>query len=83
MPCTGRCRANLCNLLFGIFHGADDDIDALVNAENAGIQADTVILGLTPGAAGVVLIVDAAALILLVQTRLRACLLYTSDAADE
>ena len=72
MPCTGRCRANLCNLLFGIFHGADDDIDTLVNAEDAGIQADVIILGLTPSAAGVVLIVHAAALILLVQTRLRA-----------
>ena len=48
----------------------------------ARVQADVIILGLTPGAAGVVLIVDAAALILLVQTRLRALVGLTVQTDD-
>mgnify|MGYP003289455657 CR=1 FL=1 len=52
----------------GIFHDAADDVHALINTQNTGIQADIIVLCLAPGTAGVVLIVHTAALILFLQT---------------
>ena len=42
------------------FHLRDiaDDLDALVNAERAAVEADIVILGLAPVAVGVMLVIE-------------------------
>ena len=51
------------------FHLRDiaDDLDALVNAERAAVEADVVILGLAPVAVGVMLVIDLALAVLLLQ----------------
>ena len=59
-------------LLFGIFHNTADNLCTLVNTQDTGIETQIVVLGLTPGTAGIVLIVHTAALVLFVQTGLRA-----------
>ena len=69
-------------LLSGILHDGAEDVYALVNAQNAGIQGDVIVLRLAPGTAGVVLIVDTAALILFMQTLLRALVGLTVTADD-
>ena len=58
-------------LLLGIVHNAADDVSTLVNAQNTGIQGNVIVLRLAPGTAGIVLVIDAAALILFVKTLLR------------
>lgn len=55
-------------LFSGIFHDLADDIYTLFDTQNTGIQRDIIVLRLAPGTAGVVLIVDTAALILFSQT---------------
>ena len=52
-----------------LFHLRDvaDDLDALVNAERAAVEADVVIFGLAPVAVGVVLVIDLALAVLLLQ----------------
>ena len=55
-------------LFLGVFHDLADDVSTLVDAQNTGVQRNVVVLGLAPGTAGVVLVVDAAALIFFVQT---------------
>ena len=59
-------------LFLGLLHNAADNVCTEINTQFSGIQAQVIVLGLTPGPAGVVLIVDPAALIFLVQTGLRA-----------
>ena len=59
-------------LLSGVLHDAAENIHTLINAQDTGIQGNVVVLGHAPGTAGVMLIVDAAALILFVQTLLGA-----------
>ena len=51
-------------LFSGILNDADQNIPALLNAENAGVQTDVIVLCLTPGTAGVVMVVHTAALVL-------------------
>ena len=72
----------LCSLLLGVLHDLADDICALFNTQNTGIQADVIVLGLAPGTAGVVLVVDAAALILFVQTLLGRLVRFAVAADD-
>ena len=64
-------------LFLGVFYNSNHDVSALLNAQNTGIQADIVVLCLTPGAAGVVLIIDTAALILFCKTGFGALLRLT------
>ena len=52
-------------LLSGVLDDIHHNVGALFNTQNTGVQADVIVLCLTPGAAGIVLIVDPAALILL------------------
>ena len=68
--------------LFGILDNLDYNIGTLFNTQNAGIQADVVILGLAPGAAGIVLIVYTAALILFCQTLLGCLFGFTVETND-
>ena len=73
---------HLFGILFGIQVGVDHDFSAVVLAQNAGIQAEVVVLGHTPGAAGVVLIVHTAALVLFGQTLLGALLGFAVQSDD-
>ena len=66
----------------GDLHCVHDDLDALVDAQHAGAQAHLIVLSGTPGTAGVVLIVDAAALVLFFQTLLGTLLGLAVEADD-
>ena len=56
------------------FGQANDDINALFDTDHIAVQADVIIVSHAPGLAGIVMVVDPAALILFSQTCLRALL---------
>ena len=64
-------------LFLGLLHNAADNVCTEINTQFSGIQTQIVVLRHAPGAAGVVLVVDTAALIFLVQTGLGALVGFT------
>jgi len=62
----------LMRLLFGVFNDLADNINTLLDTQNTGVKRDVIVLGLSPGPTGVVLIVYTTALVLFVQTLLGA-----------
>ena len=69
-------------LFLRILNNTNNDIRALLDTQNTGVKADIVILSLAPGAAGVVLIIHPAALILFSQTGLRGLLRFAVKTDD-
>ena len=69
-----------CHLFFGFFHHRTDNINALLNSQDTGIQANIIVLSLAPVAAGIVLIIHTTALILFLKSRLRALVRLTVTA---
>ena len=79
MPCSFWCRAKSISLLLGIFHNTNHDVLALVNAQNTGVQTNVIVLCLTPGPSGIVLLIHPAALIHFGKTCLGALLGFTVE----
>ena len=68
--------------LFGVLYYIQENVDAALHTQCAGAEANIVILCLTPGAAGIMLIVNFTALILFVQTGLGTLFRLTVKAND-
>ena len=58
-----RSRQEGVVILFAVFHRVQNDVGTLFDSQRAGIQADVIILGQSPGASGVVLVIQAAAFV--------------------